>query len=390
MKRERVAKITCVAASSLGPSVLSALGDAGVPDVFVQNGKQVCLAERGGLFGFLPRVDLEDSASLVYRFYVPRERAEDVGARIVDAADLSLPGRGSLFVEPAELLSGDDIRQVGEGEEERRGRIKEAIKDILKPRQRLQDYTALTCIVQRGQGEPLARTILEMGLCVPVVTYGRGMGLRNKLGLLRITIPVEKEVLYFLVPTADAALVESIAVHKARLDRPGQGFIYSNRVRAAAVNARVSRTRRRHVATMEQVITAVDSLQGSTDWRRLSAASAKSRLASGHPGPEQACLSVSCDEGRASEFVRAAMDVGAGGATLMRVRYRDLPGPEGTERRSPDTSKTSHARESCDLIIPESLTDTVLAAMETRGLFESGVFGLVEISSVGKAVTYRG
>ena len=49
----------------------------------------------------------------------------------------------------------------------------------------------------------------------------------------------------------------------------------------------------------------------------------------------------------------------------------------------------SHARETCDLIIPEDLTDTILAVLEERGLFEPDIHGLAEVSAVEKAVTYR-
>lgn len=388
MKREKVSKITCVTAASLGPSVLSALEDLGIPETYIQSGKQVSLVEKGGPFGFFPRVELEDAGANIYRFYAPHDRAEEVCTRVVDSASLILPGRGSLFVEKAELACG--WKKVGASDPavgEKPRTVTDAIKNLLKPATWLQDYTALTCIVQRGQGDLLARTVLEMGLCVPVVSFGSGMGLRNKLGLLRITIPVEKEVIYFLVPAADANLVESIAVHKARLDRPGQGFIYRCRVQAATVNARISRTRRRHVATMEQVISAVDRLQGSTDWRRR-AAPAKGRGTPSPKGPPLVCLSISCEEGRVGDFVRTAMDTGAGGATLMRLGYRDLPKAPVSEKDGA-SAQASHAREICDLIIQEDQTEKILAAMEERGLFEPDVYGMAEITTVEKAVTYR-
>ncbi len=391
MNPERAAKITCVSAASLRQSVLGALESAGIPETFIQNGKQVCLAERSGPFGLFPRVELEDASGDIFRFYAPPEKAEEVCAVIADSASLSLPGRGSIFVEQADILSGSARMFPGPSSPSggMLGSAAESLKNLLKPvsSPHLLDYTALTCIVQRGQGAALARTMLEMGLCVPVIAYGQGMGLRNKLGLLRITIPVDKEVIYLLVPAADTDLVESIAVRKARLDRPGQGFIYRSRVRAAVVNTRMSRTKRRHVATMEQVITAVDALHGSTDWRRITA-SGRERGSPQVAGPALACLSLICDEGRAGEFVRAAMDSGAGGATLMRLGHQDL-GREAEERRS-SARIASHARETCDLIVSADLTDRILEAMTKRGLFESEVFGMVEITKVEKAITYRG
>ena len=173
-------------------------------------------------------------------------------------------------------------------------------------------------------------TVLEMGLCVPIVSFGEGMGLRNKLGLLRITIPVDKEILYFVVPERDTALVEGVAVHKARLDKPGQGFIYRYQVRAYAVNLRVRAGKRSHAASMEQVISVLDELRGSSDWRRLEPVKAKAMKGKAAVnGSNLACLSILAEEGSVGGFVRAAMDAGAGGATPLWMALIDALRPGG-------------------------------------------------------------
>jgi hypothetical protein len=188
--------------------------------------------------------------------------------------------------------------------------------------------------------------MLDMGLCVPIVSYGEGMGLRDRLGLLRITIPREKEILWFLVPHGDSDFVEDVAMRKAQLREPGRGFLGRIPVRALAVNSRLYLDHRRHVASMEQVISTLDQLRGSTDWRRMSAARA-SRGSLRQGLDEMVRLTLICEEGAAEAPVRAAMDAGAGGATLSRLSRRAPGLRDGDE----DVAAVSHARECCDLVV---------------------------------------
>ena len=363
-------KISCIADANVAPFVAAALDDLAIPEAFVQRAKQLSLTERSSLLGLRSRrVAAEDRAELI-RFYAPKRYESGILRRVAEAADLYLPGRGSIFAEDALVRRGyedafDEERLAG-----------------LAPVETAKNEThsVLCCIVQRGMAESIALTVLEMGLCVPMVSFGEGMGLRNKLGLLRITIPVDKEVMYFIVPERDADLLEGVAVHKARLDRPGQGFIYRFPVRAQAVNLRVSRGRRDSAASMEQVIAALDELRGSSEWRRLSPA----KRAQARPDSSSGsllCLSIIAEEGAVGDFVRAAMDAGAGGATLVPLERRSY---------TKTAERSSHARETCDLIIPKAIADTVMAAIEARGLFEPGVHGIAELTQVGRAVTYLG
>lgn len=371
---EPLSKISCVADVNVAPAVAEALRDLRLPEVFVQRAKQISLEETRGLLGlglgFGPAVRAAEDRAELLRWYVPRRFEAGVMRRVAEAADLYLPGRGSLFAEDAGVRRGGALE------------FDEALLAELSSEggSRPEAYAALCCIVQRGMAGPLADVVLDLGLCVPVVSFGEGMGLRNKLGLLRITIPVDKEVIYFIVPERDADLVEGLAVHKARLDRPGQGFIYRYPVRAAAVNLRVRHGKRSSAASMEQVIAALDELRGSSDWRRL----APVRPARGTGARDRAdplyCLSFVTEEGLVGEFVRAAMDAGAGGATLVPLEHRSYAA--GKDR-------PVHARETCDLIVPEAVVGPVIAAAEARGLFEPDSLGIAELSFVDKAVTYR-
>ncbi len=365
-----LSKVSCLADRNVSHLVLGVLEDLAIPEIYIQRAKQLVLEDKRRAFGFGAGTALAEDRADFVRFYVPRKYEAGVVRRIADAADLYLPGRGSIYAEDA-LVSRSDGPAFDDG-----------LLGLLSAESKARDerHTVLCCIVQRGMADMLARSMLDMGLCVPIVSFGEGMGLRNKLGLLRITIPVDKEVMYFIVPERDADLVEGVAVHKARLDRPGQGFIYRYPVRALAVNLRVRRGKRSSAASMEQVIAALDELRGSSDWRRV-APSRKARPRAEHALSDFACLSLIAEEGTVGDFVRAAMDAGAGGATLVPLEYHSF---------SAAAARSSHARETCDLIVARSIVPAVMEAVKERGLFTSGIHGIAEVTNVEKAVTYTG
>ncbi len=381
MNTGAVKKITCIASKTLTPLILESLYTSNVRQVFIQRGKQICLIETSGLFGFFPRFRTEEERSDIIRFYAPSSMADKIASGMIIAADLQLPGRGSIFLEDALISADDEI--AGELSFYKKSDDKTGSDTALPA---WHDYSVLTCIVQRGQGNDIVSSVLDLGLCVPVVSFGQGMGLRNRLGLLRVTIPVEKEILYLVVPAADVDLVEGIAVHKAKLDKPGKGFIYRTQIKASVVNSRVRITNRRHVASMEQLISAIDDLQGSTNWRRLSAGKA-SKSTSGKS--RLSCLSVVCDEGRVSGFVQAAMDAGAGGATLVQLNHQDLVALYSPDKKSQADDNPFHARESCDLIVPSEMIAPLLTIFRDKGLFDDRINGFVEVTEIDKAVTYQ-
>jgi hypothetical protein len=369
MVGESMSKISCVADAQVSPLVAEALEDLALPELFIQRCKQVTMENRTRFLGFGSTTAMAQDRAELFRFYVPKRHEAGVMRRVAEAADLYLPGRGSIFAEDASVYRGDSV-------EFDEGRLQKLAPGEPDP---AEQHAVLCCIVQRGMAETLANTILEMGLCVPIISFGEGMGLRNRLGLLRITIPVDKEVIYFIVPERDADLLEGIAVHKARLDRPGQGFIYRYRVRARAVNLRVLRGKRSQVASMEQVIAVIDDLRGSSEWRRFSPAGRKKDRA-GTAAGSLVCVSLITEEGQVGSFVSAAMEAGAGGATLVALEHRSYT--------SGNPGLASHARETCDLIIPAGILDAVLAAVDDAGLYRPGVHGIAECTQVVKAVTY--
>jgi hypothetical protein len=234
----------------------------------------------------------------------------------------------------------------------------------------------ICCTVPRGLGESLSAAVLELGVCVPVVFFGSGMGLRDKLGLLRITVPVEKEIIWFLVPRSDADLVEKTLIPRARLDVPGHGFLYKIFVYAPVVNLRVRQGKRVHAATMEQVIAALDEVRGSSDWRRLGAKKKEGSGAGRNKADATKGLFFIGEEEEADLFRRTAMESGARGATLNHLEMRSYSAFE------PGQGMVSHSRVFCDIIISAALEKPIVTQIEKTGLFDEGRSCMLKIIPV--------
>ena len=374
MNRIEASKITCIADVRLSARIEAEADRMGLVETYSERGKQVALKGPSSWFPFARRSSLVEAPADLIRFYVPREHERAAMARLAAAADLFLPGHGSVFAEDVTLL-GRHLRLWDEAK-----LCADAPAWAADARMAPAPYDLIFCILHRGRGEDMARAMLEMGLCVPIVSYGEGMGMRDRLGLLRIAIPREKEILWFLVPRGDSDFVVDVAVRKAELREPGRGFLGRIPVRALAVNSRMYLDRRRHVATMEQVISTLDELRGSTDWRRMSAA----RRAAERPADQAGMtrLTLVCEEGAAEKPVRAAMDAGAGGATLSRLSRRAPLLRDGDE----EVAAISHARECCDLVVRTELAGRIEEAVVASGLFDEPVNGFAEAGSIHNAL----
>jgi hypothetical protein len=299
--------------------------------------------------------------------------------RIAEATDLKMGGRGCIFSHQVSLLRGTPLVFDEEKLDRLCGRT-----ERLPP----EDYGIISCVVPRGVGDSLAAAVLELGVCVPVVFFGSGMGLRDKLGLLRITIPVEKELLWFLVPRSDAELVEKTLIPRARLDVPGHGFLYKAFVHAPVVNLRVRQGKRVHAATMEQVITALDEVRGSSDWRRLGARTGESSR-NGDTGANNRGLFFIGEEEETDLFRRTAMQNGARGATMNHLEMRSYGAAASREDSPEGGSRESHSRELCDIIISPAVEGELLEAVRKTGLFDQGKSSVLKIFPVEMPVSVR-
>lgn len=98
----------------------------------------------------------------------------------------------------------------------------------------LTDVCLITCIVQRGVADEVVRASREAGAQGATVSYARGTGVRERLGLLGIALEAEKEVIQIVVASDQADRVFEAMYLAGKLDTPGMGFIYMSELEKAA------------------------------------------------------------------------------------------------------------------------------------------------------------
>jgi len=84
----------------------------------------------------------------------------------------------------------------------------------------------ITCVVQRGKGDTIAKAAIDAGAGGATLFFARGTGTRERIGLLGLAIVPEKEVV-LIVCKEDISSRIFAAVKKAgKMDVPGMGIAY--------------------------------------------------------------------------------------------------------------------------------------------------------------------
>jgi len=98
----------------------------------------------------------------------------------------------------------------------------------------LTDVALISCIVQRGQADTIVQAAREAGAQGATTYYGRGSGVRERLGVLGVAVDVQKEVVNVVVSTEQADRIFERMYLAGQLDTPGMGFMYMTRLDKAA------------------------------------------------------------------------------------------------------------------------------------------------------------
>jgi nitrogen regulatory protein PII len=309
----RASRITCIINNLLTDKVAKFVSGLGVT-AYVENGRVVreYIKPRPlGLPGEI--INLHSSGVDVYRFTVPRESTREVIESIINVAGLDVPGRGTVFSQ--DLMEFSKEPPVVD-------------LDFLKTRssvnqevELVRNLSYVNCVLSTpGSGDHLARIALDLGICVPLITFGTGNDIRDQLGLIRITISAEKEIVHLIMPEEDSQSIIRLLIEQARLDRPGRGFIYQTPVSIGLIDTRLKIGMQRHAASLEQIIAAIDSLKSGTSWRRRLDADQQERAGSQSMMPQDNCeVSIISEEDRIDMLREACLRVGAMGATTSRV-----------------------------------------------------------------------
>jgi nitrogen regulatory protein PII len=96
------------------------------------------------------------------------------------------------------------------------------------------DVSLITCIVAVGRGDAVIKVAREMGATGALVYHARGIGPRERLGLLGIAIEADKEVIEILVARDDEDIVFEAVYRGGELHVPGAGMAYMTRLEKMA------------------------------------------------------------------------------------------------------------------------------------------------------------
>ncbi len=91
----------------------------------------------------------------------------------------------------------------------------------------LTDVSLLTCVVQSGFSDKILKAARDVGATSGAISHrARGVGVRERLGLLGVAVEAEKEVISILVSSEQRDLVYDTVYRAGGLNVPGRGFVF--------------------------------------------------------------------------------------------------------------------------------------------------------------------
>jgi len=173
--------------------------------------------------------------------------------------------------------------------------------------------TAIYCLVQKGMAEEVANAAIRAGSSAPSIVYVQGQGFRDRLGLLRIAISPEKELIRAVVDHYDVEPVLEAMINEGKLDTPGRGYIYFLPVEKGIINMAAVTSDKNELASRQQVIKAIDELKGSSAWRIQSESEKSNRRKFLTNVYRLHCV---VEKGKGEHLIQAAIQAGAPGASI--------------------------------------------------------------------------
>jgi nitrogen regulatory protein PII len=307
----KYSQLTVCIHTSLLKRLLEHLRKTGINHLYSSFGRSVTLSEVQGLATLFRSSDLASDPVEILYFFVPLEYEAHVMKSIIKVCHLDIPGRGSVFSKHVSTFNGQNNYLICDIQQ-----------DMLVPENDLHEIslfhnlTQISCTVSKGLADDIARLLLFLGV-VPVISNASGTGLRDQLGLLRITIPREKEFLSIIVGEQEASTIMDKIVGWGKLDRPGRGFIWQNPVSKGLINFKASQRNIGQAASTEQIIAAIDSLKGNFSWRQGSSALKTKSKRDYFKGQE---LIMQVNEGESIPISKAMIQLGISGATVQSLR----------------------------------------------------------------------
>lgn len=303
----KASRIALTVHKGLSPKALDALKEMGLNSVLVESTR--CVRQNikdNSWWVFGNRSKLIDSPTEVFRFRVYNSYAERAVTHLIKQLDLKTPGRGYVYAQDIDEICKRKLSDI---------KVDDTTEHNMK------DLTLITGIQTNSMSDKsLSKVALKLGVCVPVVGMGVGSGIRDKLGLLRITISPEKELSYLIVPSHDSIGLHNLLIDEGNLKKPGGGFLYQTPISVGIVDPLIRIGYQEHAASFEQIIAAIDDLKQGTQWRkRFYGVNPEENTNDGNKFTHKE-ITLTCPADSSDEYIHAAMSAGAAGATTIHMR----------------------------------------------------------------------
>ena len=98
----------------------------------------------------------------------------------------------------------------------------------------LTDANLITCVIQKDLAEPVLEAAKNAGAQGATISYAQGTGVRERMGLLGVTIDAQKEVIRIIVSREQSELVFETMYLAGNLDVPGKGIMFMSALERVA------------------------------------------------------------------------------------------------------------------------------------------------------------
>ena len=328
---------------------------------------------------FLPSLNPEQE---IMELLVPDENIDYVLNSIRQRGELNRSGAGAVFSFPCEEAMFLDF----EKSELKKAESSESDKEGTSFRD---DLVHIICIVQIEKASSIAKEVMLAGAAGPTISYGFGRGLRDRLGIVRVCISPEKELMSVVVSRFEAERIFEVMVQVGRLDIPGEGFIYTIPISKGLNNLTSFTSDSLYGVSIPQIIKAIDEIKGNTDWRSqadLGEGGAKFSSGADRTYLEN-LIRLTCvsNRGEGDTLIRAALDAGAPGASVAYGHQM------GEEKMMGNTSiKLSNEREIIQLTLATEKVEGILGAILKKASEEKFEDVYFYTHVIPKAITYLG
>ena len=320
---------------------------------------------------------------VVVELIIPDESVDAVMDNITVAGKLHLSGGGAVYSIKCEKaifskpykkdITFDRVANEGDGFNYKK------------------ELMGIFCIAQKDKSEPIAKAAMRDGSPGPTVVFGQGRGIRDKMGILRIAISPEKELIRVVVDNYDTEPVFESMVTEGKLDTPGMGFIYTMPVQKGLINIASVYGSKSQLATNHQIIKAIDDIKGGTAWRASSSSDIESNGDDSKDSKGRKFLTdlirLSCvtERGSGDHLVEAAMKAGAPGASIAYGRKIG-----GEEQLGSTDIKLSKEMEIIELTLSPKIVDDIISKMMDAAVADENEDFYFYTQLVPKALTYLG